>query len=157
MADVNEQRAAVQEARDKNGEAEARFKGMADDTAGALSVIGSMPNDLAALADVLDTQLQNAQAAKALADEGKDAVHVADENLDFEEAQNAVELLDHEAETADGISGVITEAKEALVLLLARLDEVKLSLEQAHAASDEALISSGSAEENLAQLAARLG
>jgi len=157
MADQDQAAASVQEARDKNHEAEARFKGMADDTAGALSVIGSMPNDLASLADVLDTQLANAGAAKSLAEEAKGHVLEADETLHYGEAENAVDLLDHQLETADGIAGMITEAKEALVLLLARLDEVKLTLEQAHAAADESLISSGSTEENLSQLADRIG
>jgi hypothetical protein len=157
MADFSAELALIQEARNQNGEAEARERGVADDTAGALSVIGDMPNSLAALADVLDTQLTNLNAARQLAKEARDNVNRADETGHFTESTNALQLLEHVMETADGQSGVVTEAKEALVTLLARLDEVKLSLEQVHSAADETVISTGGAEENLAQLVARLG
>lgn len=157
MADVAEQRAAVQEARDKNGEAEARFKGMADDTQAALDVLGDLPNTLSATLDVLDTQLQNATAATVLSAEAREAVELADENLDFTEARNAHQLLEHMSETGNSISAVVNEAKEALEIAKVRLTEVVESLKRAHGGSDEALISSGSAEENLAQLAERLG
>lgn len=157
MADFGAELAHIQEARNQNGEAEARERGVADDTAGALSVISDMPNSLATLADVLDTQLQNVNAAKALAGEAKDNINRADEDGHFEESTNALALLEHVTDTADGQAGVLVEAKEALVLLLARMDEVKLSLEQVHSAADETLVSTGGAEENLAQLVARLG
>lgn len=157
MADFSAELALIQEARDQTGEAEAREKGVADDTAGALGVIGDMPNALATLADVLDAQLTNLNAARQLAEEARDNVNRADETGHFTESTNALQLLDHVMETADGQAGIITEAKEALVVLLARLDEVKLSLEHVHSAADEAMVSTGGTEENLAQLAARLG
>ena len=139
MADFSAELALIQEARNQNGEAEARERGVADDTAGALGVIGDMPNSLATLADVLDTQLTNLNAARALAEEARDNVNRADETGHFTESTNALALLEHVMETADGQSGIVTEAKEALVVLLARLDEVKLSLEQVHSAADETL------------------
>jgi hypothetical protein len=157
VADFDEAAGHIQEARNENGEAEARQKGVSDDTAGAISVIASMPNDLAGLADVLDTQLQNVNAAKALAESAKEHVQAADETGRFTEATNALALLDHVVETSDGQAGVLVEAKEALVILLARLDEVKLSLEQVHSAADETVVSTGGTEENLDQLAQRLG
>lgn len=157
MADFSEALGHIQEARNHNGEAEARQKGVSDDTAGALSVIGSMPDSLASLAEVLDTQLGNVSAAKSLAEEAQKEVSAADKSAHFTETQNALELLGHVIDTSDGQLGVLTEAKEALVILLARLDEVKLSLEQVHAAADETVPSTGGTEENLDQLAQRLG
>lgn len=156
MADFGEALGHISEARGKNLEAEGREKGLADDTASALTVIGTTPENLAGLAEVLDNQLQNALAAKQLADEAYDHVHAADEDGHFEESTNAMQLLEHVKDTAEGQAGVLTEAKEALVILLARLDEVKLSLEQVNASSDETVQSTGGAEANLEQLAQRL-
>ena len=156
MADFGAALAQVAEARGKNLEAEGREKGMADDIASALNVIGTTPEDLAGLAEVLDNQLQNALAAQKLADEAYDHVKAADEEGHFEESTNAMQLLEHVKDTAEGQAQVITEAKEALVILLARLDEVKLSLEQVNSASDETVQSTGGAEANLEQLAQRL-
>lgn len=157
MADQDVAAAAVQDARDKNGESEARFKGMSDDTQAALDTLSDFPNVLAATLDVLDTQAQNATAATVLAAEAREFVEVADETLHFTEARNAHQLLEHMSETGNGISATITAAKEALEIAVARVKEVTESLESVHGASDEALISSGSVEENLYQLAQRLG
>lgn len=156
MADFEEALGHIQQAQEQNETAEAREKGVADDTSAALGVIGNMPNDLATLTDVLDTQLQNVLAAKSAAEEAQGEVQAADEGGHFEESTNAIQLLQHVLDTADGQAGVLTEAKEALVILLARLDEVKLSLEQVHAASDETVTSTGGVKENLEQLIQRL-
>lgn len=156
MAHFAEAVALLEEARQENAQAESREKGVADDTASALSVVGNMPETLATLADVLDTQLENTTAASELAKAAHDHVLSADEEGHFEESQNALVLLDHVHETALGQMAVLVEAKEALVILLARLDEVKLSFEQVHAAADETVTSTGGAEANLEQLVQRL-
>lgn len=153
--DFDEAVGHVNEALRHNEEAAGRQKGVEDDTASAVSAFPTT-DALAKVVEVIDNQIENARAAYTAAEEMITEIQAADETHHFQESENAHALAEHVRDTSEGQLQVLTEAKEAMMVALTRLDEAKLSLEQVHTAAGETIQSTGGVKENLDQLIQRL-
>jgi hypothetical protein len=156
MADFGVALGLIGEATEATEEAQVDQISVRTDCDASISVIGDIPQTLNDLYAVIDRERGNIRAVLQAAEHAMGKVKEADETGHFTESENAQQQLEHLKELAQGQDAVLDETKEALDIVLTRLDEVKLSFESIRSTATEADSTCGATLQNLEQLMTRM-